>query len=332
MAQETMTRVPLDRIRNNPDGIRNVDRKNIEYLELVESVRKHGVKQPIQLRECPPPDGETEPVFGLINGLQRYSASVECGYKDIPAVITTASDAEVEEQQIILNAVQVTTTYKQYADAIQRILQRNPTITKSELAAKFSKRPEWIDRVLGFKSKLTPEIFDLLSEGKIPAVNAQELAKLPKEEQPSWVEQATTAEHNLFKSQVLARKQEIQKARAQGQKEKPAEFKPTPHQRKWQPVLEEFESTEVGAAQIKRFEIKTPLDAWKAALAWCCMMDPDSQAEAIAKEEARKAAAKEERDKKDLEKQQRREEEARKTKEEIMARLRSGQPVEAGAD
>src|SRR6059036_3808953 len=64
--------------------------------ELVESIRQHGIIQPLIVR---PIDGRHE----LIAGERRWRAAQEVGLAEVPVIVRTASDLEVLELSLIEN-------------------------------------------------------------------------------------------------------------------------------------------------------------------------------------------------------------------------------------
>src|SRR6516165_3707254 len=65
-------------------------------LELIESIRQHGIIQPLIVRRV----GTR---FELIAGERRWRAAQELGFETVPAIIRTASDLEVLELSLIEN-------------------------------------------------------------------------------------------------------------------------------------------------------------------------------------------------------------------------------------
>ena len=65
-------------------------------LELVESIRQHGIIQPLIVR---PVDGRHE----LIAGERRWRAAQEAGLTEVPVIIRYATDLEVLELSLIEN-------------------------------------------------------------------------------------------------------------------------------------------------------------------------------------------------------------------------------------
>src|SRR6266540_3601503 len=78
------TRVPLETIRPSP---RNPRRRLLDIAELAESIRAHGLLQPIVLR----PVDES---FEVVAGHRRLAAVRDLGWTDIPAVVREANEGE----------------------------------------------------------------------------------------------------------------------------------------------------------------------------------------------------------------------------------------------
>lgn len=87
--------LPVERVRPNPDQPRRVfDQKAL--TSLMESVREHGVLQPVCVR--PVHDG-----YELISGERRWRAAREAGLASIPVVIREVDDRELLELALVEN-------------------------------------------------------------------------------------------------------------------------------------------------------------------------------------------------------------------------------------
>ena len=90
---EAVSRVPIDRVGPSPFQPRK--KFNEEHLlELVESIREHGVIQPLIVRDV---DGNLE----LIAGERRWRACQKLGLSEVPVIIRDASDKDVVEMALI---------------------------------------------------------------------------------------------------------------------------------------------------------------------------------------------------------------------------------------
>jgi ParB family transcriptional regulator, chromosome partitioning protein len=74
--------------------------------ELVESIRQHGIIQPLIVRlatASPSGGGQVGARFEVIAGERRWRAAQEIGLRTVPAIIRTANDLEVLELSLIEN-------------------------------------------------------------------------------------------------------------------------------------------------------------------------------------------------------------------------------------
>lgn len=306
-AVDTLLHVELNKIRQSPSALRDVNKKTEEYLGLVESIRKEGVLNPITIR--PYYDSEkNEDCYMLVDGLHRYTASMDAGKSTVPAHIKSMTDAEAKRAQLIGNIHRIETKPVEYSRHLTRILSDDPTMTISTLAGLLSKSATWLNERLGL-TKLVEVIAKAVDAGDINLSNAYAIAKLPAEEQPNWLDRGMTTTPQEFTPLVLSRKKQIDQARREGRDANPEVFEATPHCQKMSTLKDEATNPTIGPAMIKRAKIHK-LDskeavaeaAWRLAVQWALNMDPESVATAKAAYDARvksiaekKEAAKKER-------------------------------------
>ena len=106
----------LKQIITNPDQPRkefDEDKLN----ELAESIRNHGIIQPVTVRKT------AKNRYELITGERRYRASKIAGLKSIPAFIREADDIQVMEMALVeniqrqdLNAIEIAFSYQKLVD------------------------------------------------------------------------------------------------------------------------------------------------------------------------------------------------------------------------
>lgn len=318
MSEGTLMRIAVGKIRENPAALRAVNRQSEEYLGLVDSVKSRGVMNPIVVREIK--DEKTGDVlYGLVDGLHRYSAAMDAGLAEINAVVINMSDGEVEEAQIIANIHKIETKPHQYSEALQRILSGNPTLTLTSLASKLSRSTTWLTERLGLL-KLDKRIATLVDEGKITLTNAYALAKLPVEEQPNFVDRAMTLTPTEFHGTVHARKKELDVAKRQGRNAAPAEFVAVPHLQKLSELKTELETKKI-ATYYQQKLAKTPefSEGFLMGLNWALHLDPESVEVARQKDAEHKAAEKAKKEKAAEERKRRKEEAAKKTQDALTA-------------
>ncbi|MNI07288.1 putative chromosome-partitioning protein ParB [compost metagenome] len=160
--------IPLNQLRANPYQPRKTfDEEAIK--ELAESIRQHGVIQPIIVRSV-------LKGYEIIAGERRFRASQYCGNTSIPAVVRTFSDQQVMEIALIenlqrenLNAMEVAVAYQGLMDQFH--------LTQEELSLKVGKSRSHIANFLRLLS-LPEEVKEYVSRGTLSMGHARALVGL----------------------------------------------------------------------------------------------------------------------------------------------------------
>ena len=109
--------LPLEEIVPNKEQPRKTfDETALE--ELAESIRQHGVLQPLLVR--PLPGGG----YQLVAGERRYRASRIAGLREVPVVIRELSDVETMEIAIIENLQREDLNPIEEAEGLQALIDR----------------------------------------------------------------------------------------------------------------------------------------------------------------------------------------------------------------
>jgi len=108
----TLYQVPIDLIRENPDQPRKCfDAQGLE--EMVASVAKHGIIQPVLFRRGP--DGTAI----IVAGERRVAAARQVGLTEIPGIFVEGNAAEIA---LIENLQRQDLTWVEEAEALQRLM------------------------------------------------------------------------------------------------------------------------------------------------------------------------------------------------------------------
>ena len=142
--------------------------------ELAESIKEHGVIQPIVVRRI----GDK---FEIIAGERRYKASTLAGKTSIPAIITTLNDKDSAEVALIENVQRQDLTPIEEAISYKKILDMG-YIKQSELGEKLGKKQSTIANKLRLLN-LDDEVQEALMENQISERHARSLLKLNKKMQ-----------------------------------------------------------------------------------------------------------------------------------------------------
>ncbi len=108
--------VSVDAIQRNPRQPR-VHFKEDELTELAESIRAHGVIQPLIV--IPKPDGK----FVLIAGERRWQAAQRAGLRTVPVITRQANNQEMLEVALIENVQRADLNALEEAEAYRQLVE-----------------------------------------------------------------------------------------------------------------------------------------------------------------------------------------------------------------
>lgn len=143
-------------------------------LELAESIKEHGVIQPIVVRKI----GDK---YEIIAGERRYKASVLAGKTTIPAIVTNLDDKNSAEIALIENVQRQDLTPIEEAVSYKKILDMG-YLNQATLAEKLGKTQSTIANKLRLLN-LDDEVQEALLEEKISERHARSLLKLNPQDQ-----------------------------------------------------------------------------------------------------------------------------------------------------
>jgi len=148
-------------------------RKNFDpdkILELSESIKQHGVIQPIILRK----ENDT---YVIVAGERRWRAAKTLGLKEIPAIVMDLTSKEVVEISLIENIVREDLNPIEEALAYKRLIKEY-NLTQEEISKKISKSRSAIAncmRLLNLDNRVQQYIIEgVISEGHGRAILAIE--------------------------------------------------------------------------------------------------------------------------------------------------------------
>ena len=137
--------------------------------ELSESIKEHGVIQPIVVR----PVGDR---YEIIAGERRYKATTLAGLQTIPAIITDLNDKDSAEVALIENVQRQDLTPIEEAISYKKILDMG-YLTQENLAEKLGKNQSTVANKLRLLN-LDEEVQEALLNEKISERHARSLLKL----------------------------------------------------------------------------------------------------------------------------------------------------------
>ncbi|WP_050631696.1 ParB/RepB/Spo0J family partition protein [Bradyrhizobium viridifuturi] len=189
------TSISIDRIDEDPDQPRrSFDEQKLD--ELAESVRLHGVLQPIVLRQA-----TEEGRYVIVMGARRYRAAKRAGLREIPAFVHAAGSAD-RYVQMIENIQRDDLNAPEIAAFVADRLEQGDN--QADISRKLGKPRDWVSRYASVQSM--PEFLrSKLAGSSIRAV--YELYQAWRE-QPNAVETICAAQESFTDAHArqLARK------------------------------------------------------------------------------------------------------------------------------
>ena len=168
MRHGDVEKIDINKIYTNPNQPRkNFDKESLN--ELAESIRIHGLIQPIVVNEMP--DG-----YMIIAGERRFRACKLCGLKDIDAVVKNYSNKQIAEIAIIENLQREDLNPVEVAKGIKKLMDEYG-LTQEKVAERLGKSRSAIANSLRILT-LYPEVIDLIEKGKVSFGHAKILASV----------------------------------------------------------------------------------------------------------------------------------------------------------
>jgi len=199
-------KVPIEFIKANPRNPRR-NFTDAELGELADSIKQHGVIQPIVVR---PVKGANDR-YEIIAGERRWRAAQRAGLHEVPIVPVEVSDADALEIAIVENVQREDLNPLEEAQGYHA------------LAAEFKRSQDDIARIVGKSrshvanmmrlTKLPGDVLALIASGDLSAGHARALINAPD---PSAIAQRVVAEGlNVRQTEALAHEEGVPERKPQ---------------------------------------------------------------------------------------------------------------------
>ncbi len=183
--------------------------------ELADSIREHGVLQPLLVR--PLPGGS----YQLVAGERRWRASRMAGLQEVPVVIREMDEEQAMEIALIenlqredLNAIEEATGYKQ--------LMERYGMTQEQVAKRVGKSRPAIANALRLLN-LPPKVMDMVGEGEVSPGHARALLAFDDQDRIVEIAQKVkTGKYSVRDIERMAKNQDEKKEKAAKAPEEPA--------------------------------------------------------------------------------------------------------------
>lgn len=189
--------LPLSQIESCQNQPRkSFDQEKLE--ELAESIRQHGVIQPLTVRKL------ASGYYQIIAGERRWRAARLAGLTEIPAVVIEADDQKAAELALVENLQREDLNPMEEAAGYQSLIQTYH-MTQEEAARRVGKSRSAVAnamRLLG----LQPGVRKLVEEGSLSAGHARALLPLSPALQTKAAETVVQGQLSVRQTEVLAKK------------------------------------------------------------------------------------------------------------------------------
>jgi ParB family transcriptional regulator, chromosome partitioning protein len=172
---DVVANLPLDAIHKNPYQTRQIfDDESLS--ELRDSIKEHGVVQPIVVR----PD-ETPGLYILVLGERRLRASRMAGRETIPALVRRVSPQQAAEMTVLENVLREDLTCIEQAQAF-KVLSQEFHLTQSQIAERIGFSREKVANYMRLL-RLPEAVMEYLKTDQLTFSNARLLLMLEDNDQ-----------------------------------------------------------------------------------------------------------------------------------------------------
>jgi ParB family transcriptional regulator, chromosome partitioning protein len=206
-SSETPQQLPLDRLHPNPDQPRRHFGES-ELAELAESIREHGVLQPILVRPAPGASGD----YQIVAGERRWRAARQAGLQFAPVLVRTLDDAEVAEIAIIENVQRADLSPLEEAQGYRSLMERFGR-TQDAIAKTVGKSRSHVANALRLLH-LPTGVREHLAAGRLSAGHARAIAAAPDPER--LARHIVDGELSVREAEALARRSQSTSSDTQG--------------------------------------------------------------------------------------------------------------------
>lgn len=167
--------------------------------ELAESIKSHGVMQPIVVRELVAGDTPYE----IIAGERRWRAAKIAGLTEIPAIVREISDNVAIALALIENIQRENLSPIEQANALQRFADEFG-MSHAEIAKTVGKARATVSNLLRLLT-LHDDVKIMLSHGDLDMGHARALLSLPTEQQPSFAKKIVANQLTVRQTEQLVK-------------------------------------------------------------------------------------------------------------------------------
>lgn len=194
---ENLHLLPITQIECNADQPRK--RFDDETLgELADSIREHGVLQPLTVRRLASGD------YQIIAGERRWRAARLAGLSEVPAIVVEADDRKATELALIENLQREDLDPLEEAEGYRKLMD-SYRMTQEDVATRVGKSRSAVANALRLLS-LSGDVRALLEEGKLSGGHARALLPLSSAMQKKAAQEVIAGGLSVRQTEALVKK------------------------------------------------------------------------------------------------------------------------------
>ena len=170
--------------------------------ELAESIRQHGVIQPLTVRKL------SSGYYQIIAGERRWRAAKQAGLREVPVVIIEADDRKAMELAMIENLQREDLNPMEAAQGFQALMDQY-NLTQEQVAQRVGKSRSAVANTLRLLG-LSPTVRKLLEEDQISAGHARALLPLAGKAQAQAAQTVVDRDLSVRQTEQLVKRLQAQ--------------------------------------------------------------------------------------------------------------------------
>jgi ParB family transcriptional regulator, chromosome partitioning protein len=189
--------ISIDRIHRNPYQPRQRF-DDAELVQLTESIRQHGVLQPLLVTEQL--DG-----YRLVAGERRLRAAQAAGLERVPAVVRQLADRDQLELALVENLQRADLNPMEEASAFRQLVDEFG-FTQEQLATRLGRARSTVANTLRLL-EMRSAVQEAVADGRITEGHARAMAGLSEPQENGLLELIVTRDLSVRQAEELARRQ-----------------------------------------------------------------------------------------------------------------------------
>ena len=200
-ANSSTSTLPISQIENYAGQPRKYFDEEA-LAELAESIREHGIIQPLTVRRL------SSGYYQIIAGERRWRAAKLAGLKEIPVVVIEADDRKAMELAMIENLQREDLNPMEEAEGYRALMEQY-NMTQEQAAQRVGKSRSAVANAMRLLN-LSPAVRKLVEENKLSAGHARALLPLDQAAQEKTAQTVVSTDLSVRQTEMLVKRLQAQ--------------------------------------------------------------------------------------------------------------------------